>query len=255
MTADAMSGVAERCQDAGMNDYVTKPIDPQELFAALVRWIPPGTRPLNQALAEAPEVEPALPPLPGIEIADGLMRVGGNRAAYRKLLLKFAHTNVNTGAEMRAALQQGDVESAVRMAHTLKGVSGNIGAIALHQAALALEAALKRGSPEQATLLENCEHTLKQLVQAIAALEPVPAAAPEKTAAPVEVAALASLIARLHTLLEEDDMEAVDAITALQAQVRGTELAQPFQAIETALGQYDFETALGILERLDLKVP
>ncbi len=256
MTADAMSGVAERCREAGMDDYVTKPIDPQELFSALVRWIPPGARPLNQAIPDATAAEPALPTLPGIDIANGLARVGGNRATYRKLLLKFAHNNANAGAEIRAALQQGDAECAVRLAHTLKGVSGNIGAIALHQAAKELETALKEQRPEQTTLLENCDRALQQVVQAIAALEPAPAGAPAPLATTTPVAAqraaLAPLVARLRTLLQADDMEAGDVVAELLVQVKGTELAQPLQAIEAALGQYDFEGALGILERLAL---
>jgi PAS domain S-box-containing protein len=255
MTADAMSGVAERCREAGMNDYVTKPIDPQELFTTLVRWIAPGSRPLNPAAARAtePEAEPELPELPGIDTADGLQRVGGNKTAYRKLLLKFAHNNANAVADIRAALQQGDQARAERLAHTLKGVAGNIGATALHKAALAAEAGIKAHSPESATLLEDCERWLQQVLQAVAALEQASAAPPEPAAAPVDVAALAQLIDRLRTLLKEDDMEAVEAVTALQAQVRGTELARPFQEIETALGQYDFEAALEILDRLDLK--
>ena len=77
MTADAMSGVAERCRETGMNDFVTKPVDPQELFATLARLIPPGARPLNQAPADETSVEPALPSLPGIDVVNGLARVGG----------------------------------------------------------------------------------------------------------------------------------------------------------------------------------
>ena len=254
MTADAMSGIAERCRDAGMNDYVTKPIDPQELSSALARWIPPGTRPRNQATPEAADAGPALPALPGIDIANGLARVGGNRAAYRKLLLKFSHNHAGTVAEIRAALQQGDAARAVRLAHTLKGVSGNIGATALHQSAKELEAALKEQRPDQTTLLEDCDHTLQQVAQAIAALEPAPAGTPAlmETVAPVDAAALAPLIPRLRTLLQEDDMDAGDVVAVLLERAKGTELAQPLQDIETALGQYDFERALDILERLAL---
>jgi len=252
MTADAMSGVAERCLEAGMNDYVTKPIDPQELFGALARWIPPGKRVCYQAAPTAPDTGPALPALPGIEIADGLARLGGNRAAYRKLLCKFAQNNANVVAEIRAALQRDDTERAVRLAHTLKGVAGNIGAVVLYQAARELEAALKEQQPEQDALLDNCERALQQVVQAIAVLEAAPAGAPSETTAAVDVAALAPLVARLRALLQEDDMEAVDAVAALQAQVEGTDLEQPIQAIGAALDQYDFQQALDLLEQLTL---
>jgi len=250
MSADAMSGVAERCFEAGLNDYVTKPIDPQELFTALARWIPPGTRTRRQAIPDALDTEPALPALPGIDIVDGLARVGGNRATYHKLLLKFAHNNANTMTEIRAALQQDDMERAVRLAHTLKGVAGNIGASALYQEARALETALKEQYPDPAALLENGDRLLQQVVQGITALEPAPVSVTEETTASVDAATLAPLVARLRALLHEDDMEAADVVTILRAQVKGTELAQPLQDIETALGQYNFETALDILEHV-----
>jgi two-component system, sensor histidine kinase and response regulator len=253
MTADAMSGVADRCREAGMNDYLTKPIDPQELFTALARWISPGTRSRNQAHPTASDAEPALPPLPGIDIADGLARVSGNRAAYRKLLLKFAQNNANTVAEIRTAWQQGDVERAVRAAHTLKGVAGNIGAIALHQAARDLETALKERHPGWIVFLETCDRTLQQVLQAIATLASTPANTGTKAMAPVDKGALAPLIARLRALLQEDDMEAVEVVSALLTQAEATVLAGPLRAIETALGQYDFEQALDLLGRLPLE--
>lgn len=253
MTADAMSGVAERCREAGMNDYVTKPIDPQELFTALARWIPPSVRPLNLAAAEKLNDELALPEMSGIDSAAGLARLGGNRTAYRKLLLKFTQNNANTVADIRSALLQGNLDRAVRIAHTLKGVSGNIGAISLHQAARELETAIKQNSSEQVALLENCERILQQVTQAIITLEPAPVADPEKIVASGDLTALAQPIARLRALLVEDDMESAEAVAALLTQVKGSKLEQPFQAIETALSQYDFETALQMLDRLDPK--
>jgi signal transduction histidine kinase/DNA-binding response OmpR family regulator/HPt (histidine-containing phosphotransfer) domain-containing protein len=250
MTADAMSGVAESCREAGMNDYVTKPIDPPELFAALARWIAPGRRARNQVTAEADPVELALPDLPGIEIADGLARVGGNRAAYRKLLLKFAHNQAQAGTEIRAALACGDGERAVRIAHTLKGVAGNIGAAPLHQGALALETALKDHSPEQAARLADCERELQQVVQTLAVLERKPTATAPGPAQTPDQAALAPRLAQLRELLKEDDMEAGEVLAALLTQAQGTALAQPFQDIEAALAQYNFEAALAILEQI-----
>ncbi len=250
MTADVMSGVAERCLEAGMNGYVPKPIDPPELFAALVKWIPPGTRQLYQATPTDQNNADALPGLPGLDIAAGLERVGGSLIAYRKLLLKFAHNNANAGDEIRAAVQQGDTERAVHLAHTLKGVAGNIGAMPLHQAARELESALKEHLPEPAAFLENCERVLAQVVQAIAALEPKPASAPVEIVV-VDVVALTPLVAHLRTLLQEDDMDAIESVETLKAHVQGSVLERPLTEIELALGKYDFEQALHCLEQLE----
>jgi signal transduction histidine kinase/DNA-binding response OmpR family regulator/HPt (histidine-containing phosphotransfer) domain-containing protein len=251
MTADAMSGVAERCRAAGMNDYITKPIDPHELFVTLVRWIPPGTRTPPPPVSEPLAIEAALPPLPGIDTTSGLARLGGNRAGYRQLLLKFAHHHAHTGDEIRAALQAGDLELAVRLAHTLKGVSGNIGANPLHQAARELEGALKERQPEWTVSLENCERLLRQVVEAIATLEPAPETPPAE-AAVLDWTALAPLIERLRALLQEDDMDAVAVVAELGTRVQGTPLAQPVQDIKDALGQYEYAEALDLLEKLKI---
>jgi polar amino acid transport system substrate-binding protein len=249
MTADAMSGVAERCRAAGMNDYVTKPIDPQELFATLVRWIPPGTRTPPSPASEPLTTEAALPPLPGIDTTSGLARLGDDRAGYRQLLLKFAHHHAHTGDEIRAALQAGDLELAVRLAHTLKGVSGNVGADPLHQAARELEGALKERQPEWTASLEKCERLLRQTVEAIATLEPAPEAAPAE-AAVLDWVALSPLIERLRALLQEDDMDAAAVVAELSARVQGTPLAQPVQDIAAALGQYEYAEALDLLKNI-----
>jgi CheY-like chemotaxis protein len=252
MTADAMSGVAERCQEAGMNDYVAKPIVPQELFATLLRWIPPGSRPLNQAKPKATDTGPALPSLPGIDTAEGLARMGGNRTAYRKLLLKFAQNNAGIGTEIRNALQQGNAELALRLAHTLKGVSGNIGAAMLHEAAKELEAAIKEQHPELTLLLENCERELDQVLQSIAMLESAEEDGAQEETAEVNVDELTPLVTRLKELLQEDDMEAVEVLAEIQSKAKGTQLSHPLQAVEAALGQYDFQQALDLVERLTL---
>ena len=95
MTAHAMAGDHDKSLEAGMNDHLTKPIDPDKLFAALLKWIRPGERPppgLEAGRGEAGrDAEgPPLPELPGIAVETGLARVGGNRRLYRELLVKFA---------------------------------------------------------------------------------------------------------------------------------------------------------------------
>jgi len=154
MTAHAMTGDRERCLEAGMNDYVSKPIDPEELFSTLVKWIKPGQRVIPDHLVagtkeESPEDEgPALSGLPGISVKSGLTKVGGNRKLYRKLLSKFRRNHGDVANDIRNALDMDDPETATRLAHTVKGVAGNIGARNLHLAAADLEAALRQEQTE-----------------------------------------------------------------------------------------------------------
>ena len=101
----------QRCLDAGMNDHVSKPIDPDNLFSTLMRWAKP--RPKQQAVeSQAAPVNAAdeviLPEIAGINLADGLKRVAGNRRLYRDLLGQFAAKQSDAAAQISAALKSGD---------------------------------------------------------------------------------------------------------------------------------------------------
>jgi len=252
MTADAMSGVAERCLDVGMNDYVTKPIDPHELFTALTRWITPGARPMYQAALPLHE-QPALPDLPGIDIASGLERVGGNRDAYRKLLLKFAQNYATYGEDVREALTRGELELAIRLAHSLKGVAGNLGAMTLYFAARDVELTLKSEDQRDVTeRLGAMTAALYHIIQTLAALEAPSTSSPAaaQSSRPFDAAALMPMVERLRSLLQDDDMEAVECVETIKQQVNDRELVSELQQVETALSRYDFEQALIYLERI-----
>ncbi len=146
MTADAMTGVREKVLEAGMNDYVTKPINPKELWEALARWIKPGDRELSEGFGKPAKVANegvSIPDIDGLDVEDGLARVGGNKKLYRELLLKFRRDFAGATADIRANLEKGDLHTAERIAHTVKGVAGNIGAGGLQEKATELDEALK----------------------------------------------------------------------------------------------------------------
>jgi HPt (histidine-containing phosphotransfer) domain-containing protein len=163
MTAHAMSGDREKSLAAGMDDHITKPIDPKALFASLVKWIlpekrgaftvppPPGGESEGasaSAGAGPTAVHDALAPVLGISIADGLARVGGNEALYRKLLKNFYQEYRPIAERITSTLASEDPDSGRHLLHTLKGVAGNVGATELYKAAGALETALAQADPE-----------------------------------------------------------------------------------------------------------
>jgi PAS domain S-box-containing protein len=147
MSASAMTQDREESLSAGMNDHVAKPIELQQLFSALLKWIKPGEREVNQgvrqkALGNRDEVD--LPDeLPGINIKTGLSRVGGNKKLYRDLLIKFHRDNQDITEQIQKALEKGDHELAQRLAHTVKGVAGNIGVGDVQMAAEVVEMKIK----------------------------------------------------------------------------------------------------------------
>ena len=176
MTAHAMAGDREKSLEAGMNDHVTKPIDPDQLISALVKWIKPGKREISEgvceSLSENKKVEDVLPSeLPGISIASGLGRVGGNKQLYTKLLCKFKDGQENAVEQIKAALQSGDVDTAARLAHTVKGVSGNLGGENLYRAAAELEKAIKEGKDSLDHLMTEFDSQLKVVMDGIKVVE------------------------------------------------------------------------------------
>lgn len=155
MTASAMTQDREDALAAGMNDHVAKPIDVKVLFGVLSQYIEPKSRPdastppVSQEAQPPATLEKPLPEsLPGISIKTGLSRVNNKESLYRKILKKFYNDYENVADEVISALQDEDVELARRLAHTVKGVAGNIGAQDLQAIAGELEEAIKNEDPE-----------------------------------------------------------------------------------------------------------
>ena len=147
MTAYAMTGDREKSLAAGMNDHITKPFQPPQLYATLNRWIAPRTRQvMPDSVQTAGQMESvSLPDQPAIDVETGLVRSGGSLVLYRRILRKFAENEEATADNIRIALDAGDIATANRLAHSLKGSAGAIGAEPLRAAAGLLENALMQG--------------------------------------------------------------------------------------------------------------
>lgn len=192
MTANAMSRDRDLCLEAGMNGHLAKPIDPDELFAALLQWIAPRATGADEADREggdpqgqpagapsnsdtAPHSTAALPAddalrrIPGLDATAGLRRVLDKRPAYEGLLRKFVAGQAQAVQATRTALAAGLHDEAQRAIHTLKGTAGTIGATALAALAQRAEEAIaQRASPELAEpLLEPVEAACQALVTAL----------------------------------------------------------------------------------------
>ncbi|MCP4690211.1 MAG: response regulator [Desulfobacterales bacterium] len=149
MTAHAMVSDAAKSLKAGMNAHITKPIDPDKLLTVLLRWIKPGERAFPGAPAgeiskeEDGADEIILPHGPEIHVAEALRRLGGKKELYRDVLLIFVRDYTDARDQMDAAIEKDDMETAWRLAHSIKSVAGAIGARALERAAGAAEAAIR----------------------------------------------------------------------------------------------------------------
>ncbi|HWP12894.1 MAG TPA: response regulator, partial [Ramlibacter sp.] len=183
MTANAMEQDRRRCIEAGMNDAVIKPIDPDELWNTLLRWVrlsepaaagdPPA--PARKTAAPAASSVPGFPQgIAGLDTALGLRRMLGKKPLYLAMLRRYVAGQKDVCAQIHHALAMGDMPTAERLAHTTKGVSGNVGATLIQDLAAALEQSLKEYQPPldvQQRLLE-LERPLATLIAALDAQLP-----------------------------------------------------------------------------------
>jgi CheY-like chemotaxis protein len=149
MTAHAMIGDREKSLAAGMNDHITKPIDPDQLFSTLLKWIRPGSSNITNRTLKEKIQQPSgnkigkLNDKPGISVSVGLSRLGNNKSLYLKIVDKFQRDFTHSAKEIKNALENGDAELAQRLAHSIRGVAGNIGALDVQNAAEDLETAIR----------------------------------------------------------------------------------------------------------------
>ena len=249
MTAHALVEERQRCIDAGMNDHVSKPIDPDNLFTTLLRWAKPS--PKHPAESQAPVKieaadEVALPEIPGIKVADGLNRVAGNRRLYRDLLAQFAAKQCDAATQVSTALESSDVKLAERIAHTVKGVAGNLGIVEVQSVAQQLEKALRDGDGTVSTLLVEFGNVMSLQIRAIeeALRESVAGRPATPQTLPFDGEAAAAAIAHLRRLLEASDGDAEESFRSLRDAVASV-IEKPYlDGLSASITDFDFDASL-----------
>jgi two-component system, sensor histidine kinase and response regulator len=263
MTANAMASDRLLCLDAGMNDHIAKPIDPDQLFGVLLRWIkrPAGDGQVAEART-APRAAPEFSPdgefaIPGIDVRAGLRRTGGNRGRYQTLLRRFAEQQAGTTAAIEAALAAGDPATAERAAHSLKGAAATLGANALSEAAAQAESAIKTGADIEAPI-RSLALALEALLAALGTALPQEPASDGAGNGAADPAAVTEPLIRLKRLLETDDGEAADFILDAGPHLSRVLTAAEIKILADRVGSFDFDGALrclsGIASRLSLNL-
>ncbi|MFZ4440820.1 MAG: response regulator, partial [Syntrophales bacterium] len=262
MTANVMEADIEKCREAGMWDHIGKPIDPDELFGKLLKWVKPckieevsetaGTPPVETKKEDpTPAKKEGLPEIPGLDSSLGLKRVMGKKAFYLDMLKKYIENQGQAPEQIRESLDADDYGTAERQAHTAKGVSGNIGATELQGMAALVEKAINNGDSREAI-----EGLLVPFAEAHALLiaglrESLPEEdSGEKTGGAASPEDREQGVAACRTLVEllaNDDSEAVDLLGEKSDLLRGVLGSGSFNSIEKALKDYDFEKALRLV--------
>jgi signal transduction histidine kinase/CheY-like chemotaxis protein/HPt (histidine-containing phosphotransfer) domain-containing protein len=270
MTANAMKRDLDACLAAGMNDWVTKPIDRATLAATLRRWLPASARMTDDRIA-AGDVRPAAstrdaatpspaesrqaqaaPPLPGLNVAGALSRLGIGFEALQRMLIRFADGQSKTVADLRAAVKASDADAAARHAHALAGAAGNLGADTLREAAKALETAARSGGGDLPALAARVEELAAIAFRSIATLrpqaEPTVAATP---ASPIDPAAFRRALVALRDALAAGDPDATATSLGALAGMQVTESARASVDRARALADdYQFDDAMREVQSL-----
>ena len=262
MTANAMQQDRERCLQAGMNDFIAKPIEPDQLWSMLSRWVRPNLG-RDAAWQQDGPVLPAAPApdaatnafevpmdIEGLDVRAGLRRLLGKTSTYISLLHQFVKKHKTAAGEIASALD-GDWADAERLAHTVKGVAGTLGARVLQDAAADLERAI-RERQARALVEQRLEEFARALATLISQMEtklPLSQPLPQAHGAPVAVdeARLAILTNELAALLAQDNFAASDLFAA-NAELLRSAFPEAFGRLAQQIEDFDFTAAWTTLE-------
>ncbi|WP_020589216.1 response regulator [Desulfobacter curvatus] len=266
MTAHAMSGDREKSLKVGMQEHVTKPINPPELFKALVQWIKPGKREgasnvpaLDQPGAQAgTNASVELPhSLPGIDMAQGLGRINNNKKLYKNLLLKVKRDYADAAEQLLFLIESSAFEEAMRLAHSIKGVAGNLGAKKLQAAAQVVEAKLKHAPNQVLPGKEELEQFAWEMAViqgglAVLTEEETPLDAPSQIADTTE---LIQCIEELIPFLKKRQAKQVKlSVTKINALGWPGDFLNDIQDINKLAGRYKYKEMLPIAETVREKL-
>ncbi|MGL4830500.1 MAG: response regulator, partial [Vibrio sp.] len=266
MTAHAMVEERERCLSLGMNDHVSKPIDPELLYHTIAKWCAREassvTENRNSAVtysaaphstesyqaAQVQDVEFTLKDIEWLDMKNGLLRVAGNEKLYQRLLSQMMDREYDITKRIEVALKSQDYELAVRHAHTLKGTAANLGAVRASDIAARLEMALANKEESLfSTLLSELKDHLTQLFAlfAKALKRPEPKQIQQQELGNDTVV----ILHQLHLYLLDMDAMALDYLEQNYLHLSSIFKSEDFAACCQLISECDFQGAEVALRR------
>jgi PAS domain S-box-containing protein len=256
MTANAFTEDREAALAAGMNDHLAKPIDPDALYRALMKWLPVNS-------AESPPIQKAdlsasltegdaallerLSRISGLNVDSALRTVRGDVAKLGRFLSRFARDYRQAVDQLRAELRRNDSLGAIRRAHTLKGLAGSFGLHEVRELAAAVESTLKHDLPPEQieTAITQLESVLEPCCAELSEIE----AGNEVAGTQLNLDDLQQQLKVLSALLKADDMASVDQYSALRSSVERLIPAKAAR-LKAQIEDFAFEEALATLDEI-----
>ncbi|MRI34886.1 hypothetical protein EOPP23_18060 [Endozoicomonas sp. OPT23] len=256
MTAHAMTGDKERCLQVGMNDHISKPLNPAELQEMVARWlnadlsseIMPLVTPVDMDLESKSEV----PDIDGVNTVLGLSRVRNKEELYLSLLKSFYQSQRDDLDKLATALDASDWQEARFLVHGIKGAGGNLGAESLQQAATQLETALRgeNGRPGD-ELLSAFNLEFQRIMNALA---PLSGEAQEELSigeGMIENERLSYLLSSMKQQLHEGDVSVTDSLSELLHGLAGKVNKNSINRLQKSIRSFDFDEACTLLDEIE----
>jgi len=258
LTADALDSDRKDIFYSGMNDVVIKPIRVDILLETLSKWVNPSTRKQGISNAERNNDNNSKCSLQvhGIDTNAGLETCNNKKELYLRLLKKFID-EAEFIDSYKQAIHKGDLETAERLVHTLKGTAGNIGAFGIQQAALELQNAFRNKSSKKTlnALYKELETQFIAVIQALGKIDFESDRKSKKTSNKnIQIDKLLPSIQQLAVLLADDDTDATEIIERIANDMQGSQYMDDLTQIERYISRYDFSEALNSLNILTEKI-
>ena len=249
VTAHAMEEDKKKCLAAGMNSHIGKPYNFKEVYDTLTQLLSLKLPPPLFSPKETKNALEIFPNVPCLDIETAVTRLAGNTLLYRQLLHRFYENHAQDVGKIAQALEQKEYARAERLAHTVKGVSGQIGAHALQRAAKALEQGIVQKNHKMPAFLNNFSIALTDVTDALAKWDIHPSSTTMAPNAMTEMDPnqVALLLKKWAVMLRDQDSKADSMIQPLRAQLQGHTTEPVLDKLKQKLKRYDYERALELL--------
>jgi CheY-like chemotaxis protein/HPt (histidine-containing phosphotransfer) domain-containing protein len=256
LTAHALAGDRDRCIQAGMNDYVAKPVAPGRLFSALSQWVEPAPSLSAASASCASQGETApdpsdFPSMEGIDVRSGVNRMEGNVAPYLRLWQEFMDQFADSAKTLRRSLRSRQFEQAGRLMHAVRGAAGNLGANELHEIARDIEEALQGEQGEGLLFLakrfDRCLRVVmksaNRLSGELSGRAAVPSPPPPVDGMALNADEWHAELMELNRLIGRHDIGAMATCIDLRKKIADPELGQALEGLGSRLEVFEFEAA------------